>query len=634
MTARRIPFHTGSALSRRRLIQSAVPAGGLALVSWPLHSALAAPSRAAVLSGTEFQLEIGPVPINITGRPTTATAVNGSVPAPILRWRQGDTVTLAVSNRLSEPSSIHWHGVRAPSPMDGVPGLSFHGIAPGETFVYRFPIHQSGTYWYHSHSAFQEQTGVYGPIVIVPKGGYAQAFDRDYVVMLSDWSDENPDTIVSNLKFQSDYYNFHQRTLGTFIDDAQRKGFSDTVADRLEWGKMRMSPTDILDVSGATYTYLINGQPPSANWTALFRPGERVRLRFINGSSMSIFDVRIPDLPMIVVQADGNDVEPVTVDEFRISVAETYDVIVQTTADRAYTIFIQAEDRTGYARGTLAPRPGMAAAIPPMDPRPLRTMTDMGMGGMDHGSMSGMDHGAMPGMQHGSMAYMSNMEASPEAQKLQGSVGVDNVAMMPTERLTSAGEGFPPGRRVLSYADLRATRPGSDPRPPSRDITLHLTGNMERFIWGFDGKKFSEAEPIVLQRGERVRFVLINDTMMEHPIHLHGLWSELDNGHGEHRPYKHTINVKPGERLSYLVTADEPGRWAYHCHLLYHMEMGMSGRCASHERLPHHPLIRRARRLCKRRRGPDPRRQGRAHPQRGARAAGDGPGHLRPRHLQ
>jgi CopA family copper-resistance protein len=454
--------------------------------------------------------------------------------------------------------------------MDGVPGLSFQGIPPGETFVYRFPVHQSGTYWYHSHSGFQEQTGVYGPIVIEPKGGYPQGFDRDYVVMLSDWSDESPETIVSHLKFQSDYYNYGQRTLGTFVDDAQRQGLAATVTDRLEWGRMRMSPTDILDVSGAAYTYLLNGQPPGANWTALFRLGERLRLRFINGSSMSIFDVRVDGLPMMVVQADGNDVEPVMVDEFRISVAETYDVIVQPSADRAYTIFAQPEDRTGYARGTLAPRAGMAASIPPMDPRPLRTMTDMGMGGMQHGSMP--DHSAMPGMNHGSMA---GLEMSPEASKLQGRVGVDNVAEMPTERLDRAGEGFPSGRRVLSYADLRALRPGSDPRPPSREITLHLTGNMERFIWGFDGKKFSEAEPIVLQHGERVRFVLTNDSMMEHPIHLHGLWSELENRHGDYRPYKHTINVKPGEKLSYLVTADEPGRWAYHCHLLYHMEMGM-----------------------------------------------------------
>ncbi len=556
---------------RRFMLGAAAAAGAFSSVRWPRGRALAAPSRTPVLSGTEFQLEIGPTPINVTGQPRIATAVNGQVPAPILRWREGDAVTLAVFNRLSVPSSIHWHGIRAPSPMDGVPGLSFNGIAPGETFIYRFPVHQSGTYWYHSHSGFQEQTGVYGPIVIVPKGGYAQAFDRDYVVMLSDWSDESPDTIVSNLKFQSDYYNYGQRTVGTFVDDAERKGLAETVANRLEWGKMRMSPTDILDVSGATYTYLINGQPPGANWTALFRPGERVRLRFINGSSMSIFDVRIPDLQMTVVQADGNDVEPVTVDEFRISVAETYDVIVQPRAERAYTIFVQVEDRSGFARGTLAPRPGMTAPIPPMDPRTLRTMTDMGMGGMDHGSMPGMpaDHGTMG---HGSMA---GMEVGKSAQKLDLSVEVNNVAEMPTERLNSPGEGFPPGRRVLTYADLRAIRPGSDPRPPSHEITLHLTGNMERFIWGFDGKKFSEAGPIELKRGDRVRFVLINDTMMEHPIHLHGLWSELENGHGEYRPYKHTINVKPGEKLSYLVSADTPGRWAYHCHLLYHMEMGM-----------------------------------------------------------
>jgi CopA family copper-resistance protein len=586
--------------SRRRFMQGAAAAGALSLVPWPLRTTIAA--AAPVLSGTEFQLEIGPVPMNITGRPMSATGINGQIPAPIVRWREGDTETLAVTNRLSEPSSIHWHGVRTPSRMDGVPGLSFQGIPPGATFVYRFLVHQSGTYWYHSHSAFQEQTGVYGPIVIEPKGGYTQAFDRDYIVMLSDWTDESPDTIVNNLKFQSDYYNFHRRTLGTFMADAETKGLAPTVADRLEWGQMRMSPTDILDVSGATYTYLINGQPPGANWTALFRPGERVRLRFINGSSMSIFDVRIDGLPMTVIQADGNDVDPVTVDEFRISVAETYDVIVQPKADRAYTLFVQAEDRTGFARGTLAPRPGMAAPIPPMDPRPMRSMADMGMGSMDHGSRSGtnMQHGSMPGMDHSSMpgmdqgsmpgmpmnhgsaqgmpmqqGPMTGMEASPEAKKLQGRVGVDNVAMMPTERLNTAGEGFPPGRRVLSYADLRSVKPGSDPRPPSRDITLHLTGNMERFIWGFDGKKFSEAEPIVLQRGERVRFALINDSMMEHPIHLHGLWSELENGHGEYRPYKHTINVKPGEKLSYLVTADEPGRWAYHCHLLYHMEMGM-----------------------------------------------------------
>jgi CopA family copper-resistance protein len=553
-------------------------AGAFAVAPAPLRQVLAAGSQ-PVLSGTQFALEIGSMPINITGRPMVATGVNGSVPAPILRWREGDTVTLAVTNRLSEPTSIHWHGIRTPSAMDGVPGLSFPGIAPGETFVYRFPVPQSGTYWYHSHSGYQEQTGVYGPIVIEPKGGYAHRFDRDYVVMLSDWSNEEPETIVSNIKFDSDYYNFHQRTIGTFFADVAKNGLGETVSDRIMWGKMRMSPTDILDVTGATYTYLINGQPPAANWTALFRPGERVRLRFINASAMTIFDVRIPDLPMIVIQADGNDVEPVTVDQFRISVAETYDVIVQPKADRAYAIFAQAEDRSGFGRGTLAPRPGVSASIPPMDPRPMRTMTDMGMGvgAMDHGSMPGMKMDQSPGMEmnHGSVPGMAGMPAGAPAQPLKRSVEVDNVAKMPTERLNSPGEGFPTELRVLTYADLRATRPGLDPRPPSRDITLHLTGNMDRFIWGFDGKKFSEAEPIVLRLGERLRFVLINDTMMEHPIHLHGLWSELENGHREYRPYKHTINVKGGEKLSYLVSADTPGRFAFHCHLLYHMEMGM-----------------------------------------------------------
>lgn len=603
-------------IGRRRFVVG-VAAGSVAgLVLTRGGARAAAPHPQQVLSGNRFDLVIGPAPVNITGRRATATLVNGSLPAPVQHWREGDTITLNVTNRLPVTSSIHWHGIRVPPGMDGVPGLSFAGIAPGETFVYHFKLHekQSGTYWYHSHSAFQEQTGLYGPIVIEPRAGYPEPFERDYVVMLSDWSDTNPETIVSNLKFQSDYYNFHQRTIGTFFANVSRQGLGPTIQDRLMWGRMRMSPTDILDVSGATYTYLLNGQPPAANWTALFRPGERVRLRFINGSTMSIFDVRIPGLTMHVVSADGNEVEPVPVDEFRISVAETYDVIV-TPGDRAYTIFAQAEDRTGYASGTLAPRAGMSAPIPPMDPRPLRTMVDMGMdhmgmgsmGGMSHGSisgmqmdgsqmggaqaggMSGMAHGSMPGMQmsgmqsgamgmaHGAMAGMQRgAGVTRTGNKLTRGVEVDNVAMMPTERISEPGEGLNrTGRRALAYTDLRARMRGADPRPPSRDITLHLTGNMERFIWGFDGKKFSEAGPIRLRLGERVRFVLINDTMMEHPIHLHGLWSEFENGHGAYRPYKHTINVKPGGRLSYLVTADTAGRWAYHCHLLYHMEAGM-----------------------------------------------------------
>jgi FtsP/CotA-like multicopper oxidase with cupredoxin domain len=552
-------------LSRRRFVQGVTLGGavaGLGLLSssraWAVgrDAPVAGSFHPHVLSGTEFALDIAQSPVNYTGATRLATTVNGSVPGPILRWKEGSVVTLRVSNRLRVPTSIHWHGIILPFRMDGVPGISFDGIAPGETFVYRFPVRQSGTYWYHSHSGFQEQVGLYGPIVIEPAGPERYPSDRDYVVMLSDWTDENPSRILARLKKQGDYYNRARPTVPDFFRDVRDQGLHQALAMRRMWNEMRMNPTDFSDVSGYTYTYLMNGTAPAGNWTGLFKPGEKIRLRFINGSSMSIFDVSIPGLPMTVVQADGNDVVPVTVDQFRISVAETYDVIVTPKEERAFAIFAQVEDRTGHARGTLAPQAGLAAAIPPFDPRPMRTMADMGMEGMEHGEMPGMT-------------------LSPEAKKLEGQPGVDNVAMMPLTRLDRAGEGFPPGRRVLSYADLRALKPGSDPREPSREITLHLTGNMQRFIWGFDGKKFSEAGPIELKLGERVRFTLINDTMMEHPIHLHGLWSELENGQGVHRPYKHTLNVKPSEQLSFLVSADTPGRWAFHCHLLYHMEMGM-----------------------------------------------------------
>jgi len=634
-------------VGRRRFVRGVAAAGAFATfgsVVRPAGALASASGGSSMLSGSAFDLTIGPTPVNITGRRTVATAVNDAVPGPILRWRQGDTVVLNVTNRLDAPTSIHWHGIRSPSGMDGVPGLSFPGIKPGETFTYRIPLHQSGTYWYHSHSGFQEQTGLYGALIVEPRDGYPVAFNRDHVIMLSDWTDVEPEQIVSNLKFQSDYYNYGQRTVGTFFSDVRKHGLGATVADRLEWGRMRMSPTDIADVTGHVYTYVMNGQPPAANWAGLFRPGERVRLRFINASSMTFFDVRIPGLTMSVVEADGNSVVPVDVDEFRIGIAETYDVIVRPTEDRAYTIFAQSEDRSGYARGTLAPRAGMAGPIPPMDPRPLLTMTDMGMGGMNMGgnmtqlpqagkstnanagmgaapndagrmpgmdmghgsmpgmqmdhramsgmardssSMPGMDHGgmtmgqrSMPGMDHGDLSGMKmgdmDMKLDPVAARMQGTPGVDNVATMPINRLNDPGNGLENnGRKVLTYAMLRAVQPGADPRPPSREITLHLTGNMQRYMWGFDGKKFSQAEPIRLKLGERVRFTLINDTMMEHPIHLHGLWSELENSHGKYRPYKHTIIVKPGEKLSYLVTADEPGEWAYHCHLAYHMESGM-----------------------------------------------------------
>jgi CopA family copper-resistance protein len=620
-------------ITRRHFVQGMIGGGVLAALELCGVPSLAAPvtsTQQQTLTGPNFHLAIERTAVNFTGRPAVATAVNCSVPAPLLRMREGETVAIHVANHLDKTTSIHWHGFRIPADMDGVPGLSYAGIEPHTTFVYRFTLKQAGTYWYHSHSHFQEQTGLYGPVIIEPSYKDPIAYDREYVVMLSDWTDQNPEVILSNLKQDSGYYNFHQRTLGSFIKDVRERGFSAASSNYLAWARMNMSPTDILDVSGSTYTYLINGQAPAANWTGTFNPHERVRLRFINGSSMTIFEVRIPGLPMSVVQTDGNDVEPVTVDEFRISVAETYDVIVQPHK-RAYTIFAQAEDRTGYARGTLAPRPGMTAPIPPMDPRPQRTMVDMGMGAMAGGEMkhqdesAGADH-SKPAMNAAEMAVMRGEHsaaaqnpsqvtaaqaeifakrahmigseapgqpgpltspqfdvpdlgslAAPLAHRIKPVLGpqVDNIARMPSNRLSSPGEGFPPGRRVLAYSDLRAIYRGIDPRPPDREIEIHLTGNMERYIWGMDGAKFSAGEPIRLRLGERVRFILVNDTMMEHPIHLHGLWSELENGNGAFRPYKHTVNVKPGERLAYLVSADTPGQWAFHCHLLYHMEAGM-----------------------------------------------------------
>ena len=530
-----------------------------------------------MLSGTEFDLSIGAMPVDFTGARRTATVVNASLPAPVLRWRQGETVTLRVRNTLPTTTSIHWHGMIVPADMDGVPGLSFMGIAPGETYTYRFKVNQSGTYWYHSHSRFQEQTGLYGAIVIEPREP-ALRVDRDHVVLLSDWSDMDAEWLFATLKKRGDYFNFGKLTLGDFLRDARAGGLGGALADRRMWNEMRMNPTDLADVSGYAYTYLMNGATPASNWTGLFARGEKVRLRFINGSSMSFFDVRIPGLKMRVVAADGQEVEPVTVEEFRIGTAETYDVIVEPDADRAYTIFAQSMDRSGYARGTLAPRPGLSAEVPPLDPRPLLTMRDM-MGGMDHSAMPGMDHSKMD---HGDMSGMKGMEGScggmampSAAPPLRTGPTVDMVVATPRTDLDDPGIGLRDnGRRVLTYADLRT--PGAPiSAATEREIELHLTGHMERYIWSFDGKKFSDARPIRLKHGERVRITLINDTMMTHPIHLHGMWSELETPQGEFQVRKHTLVVQPAQKLSYRVSADALGSWAYHCHLLYHMEAGM-----------------------------------------------------------
>ncbi|WP_422421719.1 copper resistance system multicopper oxidase [Pseudomonas sp. GZD-222] len=559
--------------NRRTFVKGFAAASALAgLGLWRLPAFAAGAPLGNELSGENFELFIGQTPVNITGRPRTALTINNSLPGPVLRWREGDTVTLRVRNRLDEPTSLHWHGIILPANMDGVPGLSFAGIEPGGDYLYQFTLQQSGTYWYHSHSGLQEQAGVYGAIVIEPKQPEPHRYQRDYVLLLSDWSDQAPEQLMATLKKQSDAFNYHKRTVGDFIDDVALHGWPKTVAERKNWAEMRMSPTDLADISAATYTYLLNGQPPDGNFTCLFQPGETVRLRLINGSAMSYFDFRIPGLKLTVIAADGLPVQPVSVDELRIAVAETYDVLVEVGDLPAYTLYAQSMDRTGYARGTLARSTGLSAPVPAPDPRPILTMADMGHGGMDAmAGMTGMDHSQMGGMDHGAMTGMQTHPASETGNPL-----VDMQTMSPKPNLADPGIGLRNnGRRVLTYADLKSTFADPDGREPSREIELHLTGHMERFAWSFNGIKFSDAEPLRLRYGERLRITLVNDTMMAHPIHLHGLWSDLEDEHGRFQVRKHTLDIPPGSRRSYRVSADALGRWAYHCHLLYHMEMGM-----------------------------------------------------------
>jgi CopA family copper-resistance protein len=563
-------------LDRRRFVQ------GLAGSMWLGAAAGRVPRASSAarieLTGPQFDLSVDSLPVNFTGAPRVAVAVNGQVPAPLLRMRQGDEVTIRVTNRLRERTSIHWHGIILPADMDGVPGLSFDGIAPGSTFTYRFKVNQSGTYWYHSHSRFQEQVGHYGPIVVERRGGERHPADREHVLLLSDWTDHDPEHIYATLKRQSDYYNFNQRTVGDFLADARRLGLSAALADRRMWAAMRMHPTDLADVGGYAYTYLLNGVTPAGNWTGAFTPGERVRLRLINGSSMSFFDLRIPGLKMTVVAADGQDVEPVSVDELRIGTAEVYDVIVQP-GDAAYTIFAQSMDRSGFARGTLAPRAGMTAEVPALDAPVLLGMADMGMSHGAHGAVdhSQMDHGQVDHAAMGHAVPAASAASSPLAHAAAETGPIVDMRISEARTgLDDPGVGLRDnGRRVLTYADLSTLGGPIDARDASREIELHLTGHMERYIWSFNGQKFSDAAPLRFAHGERLRLTLVNDTMMTHPIHLHGMWSEVVDARGRFGVRKHTVVVNPAQKLSYLATADALGRWAYHCHLLYHMEAGM-----------------------------------------------------------
>ena len=618
-----------AAINRRQLIRGATLAGGgLAVAAhmpgWaqPVSAGIVKPLP--TVSGEDIRLAVAHQMMTIDGKRMHAIGINGTVPAPLIRLSQGQNVRLHVENTLDEETSIHWHGLLLPFQMDGVPGISFPGIPARSTFTYEFPIIQSGTYWYHSHSGLQEQAGHYGPIVIDPKGQDPVAFDREHVIVLSDHSPMHPHEIFRKLKLQGGYFNSQKQTLAGLL-----AGKDQSLKERLAWGNMRMDPTDIADVTGSTYIYLVNGYGPQDNWTALFRPGERVRLRFINASAMTTFNVRLPGLPMTIVAADGLNVRPIEIDEFQFGPAETYDVIVTPPDMRAYTLVGESVDRSGMARATLAPREGMAAEVPPLRPRPLATMKDMGMGGMDHGSMQGMDHGSMAGaaagsttgmdhaaMGHGAMgmdhSQMNHGAAGAAAGSMAGlnhgqsqggamagmdhnaggmshdmrdfsnapgvkkTPGVQTISPMPVDRTDFPGQGLENvGHRVLTYRDLVALDRNPDVRPPDRELEIHLTGNMERYMWSFDGEKLSEVKhPIPLIHGERVRVTLVNDTMMGHPIHLHGHFFELVTGKGAYAPRKHTVLVQPGGKVSWDVTAEE-GDWAFHCHMLYHMHAGM-----------------------------------------------------------
>jgi CopA family copper-resistance protein len=612
--------------SRRRFVFGASAMLALMSIPYPKNAFANALSQSlSQLSGKVFDLSIDYKMVNFTGKSARATVVNQLLPAPLLRWKEGETVTLRVKNNLDRDSSIHWHGIILPTEMDGVPGISFDGIKPGETFEYQFTVQQSGTYWYHSHSGYQEQTGLFGAIVIDPATPDPVIYDRDYVIMLSDWSDEAPENIYAKLKKQADYYNYRERTVMDFFSDVDKNGLANTWNARSMWNNARMSDSDISDVTGSTYTYLINGNPPQQGWQGLFKQDEKVRLRFINSSAMTIFDVRIPGLKMTVVASDGQNIQPVSVDEFRIGVAETYDVVIEPEVDNAYCIFAQSIDRTGFTVGNLTSDASLHAPIPPMDPRPVLGHSDMGMdmsgmdmNGMDHskmdmgagdmsgidhskmdmgaGDMSGMDHGKMamgagdmPGMDHSKMAMdavkatvsglgLAGFGSNNEIKHIDTEFGpqVDMRADAPKSGLHDPGIGLRDhqqqfNRKVLTYGDIKGLHPTYDTRQPSREIQLHLTGNMNRYMWSVNGVKFMDAAPLEFEYGERLRITLVNDTMMTHPIHLHGMWSELETGDADFIPRKHTVLVQPGSKISYLVTADAKGQWAYHCHLLFHM---------------------------------------------------------------
>ncbi len=517
-----------------------------------------------------YELVIRRQPVFVGNRLGNAITINDSFPGPLIRLKTGKDAVIRVRNELPESTSVHWHGIILPYEMDGVPGVVFPGIEPGQSFTYRFPVRQTGTYWYHSHTGLQEQLGHYGPLVCQEDEPEPQPCDREHVVLLSDWTFEEPADVLMHLKKWEGYYNYQRRTMPDLFRDIASQGFLKTLENRAMWARMRMNPTDIADVTAATYTYLVNGLTPGENHVLLFKPGERVRLRIINASAATYFDFRIPGLKMTIVQADGQDVRPVAVDEFRIAVAETYDVIVQPEKERAYALFAEAMDRSGFACASLSPSASERARPPSRRPPPVRGMEAMGMAGMKMTREDGSVHAGNDPCGHCPVSH-HDYPFGPDAAMIV----TDPVCMVNRPGL-GLGES---GRRVLTYADLRVLEP-CPRKEPDRILEIHLTGNMERYIWkmwAWDGTSWSSRfeDLIDFRSGERIRLVFINHTMMDHPIHLHGMWMELQNGDECLAPRKHTVNIKPSERLCVDVNADALGNWAFHCHILYHMHTGM-----------------------------------------------------------
>lgn len=503
----------------------------------------------ALAKTVEYSFDVNYKTVNFTGQPVQAIAVGGTIPAPTIEATVGDTLRVTFNNKLDVETSVHWHGVLLPNDQDGVPYLTTPPIKAGQSFTYEYPVIHHGTYWYHSHTGLQEQRGVYGSLVFHPLGGEVVAADQEVVVVLSDWTDENPNQVMHNLKKSDDYYALKKDSVQSWQKVLQHG--PEAIRNRLDGAWMRMGPMDLSDVGYDAF--LANG---ARTYTPRgINAGSTVRLRVINAGASSYFNLHYAGGEMTVVAADGVDVVPFTVDRLRIAIAETFDVIVTAPTEGAYEFRATAEDGTGYSSVIL----GSGQVIPAADiPKPNPFLMDHSMhGDTEHADHSSMDHGGMNNgqMNHAAMGH--------DMASMQGSTGAP--------------------KRMREYELLRALSPTNfSADNPQRIVSLELTGDMERYAWSFNDKVLSEDSKILIRKGETVQFVLENKTMMHHPIHLHGHFFRVLNGKGEYSPLKHTVSVPPLQTVTIEFLANEEKDWFFHCHNLYHMKTGMT-RVVSYE---------------------------------------------------